>query len=123
VLPDVRVSVSLVPAGVQPVAAVEFNGIQHAQYPNPFHSTFAQFEALCKRDALKVQLCKENNVRLFLIPHTVQRDEIELVLRNQLQHKINSIAGGTQATPADATDSDISEADVLLSLARINVNS
>ena len=62
----------------------EFHGVQHYEFPNPFHSTRAQFEAQQRRDALKVRLCQECGVRLLVVPHTVNRDDIEAHLKQIL---------------------------------------
>ena len=58
--------------------------VQHYEWPNPFHRTRAKFEAQVKRDILKLELCKVRGVRLIVVPHTVQRTEIEAFLVTQL---------------------------------------
>ncbi len=63
---------------------VEFQGIQHYTFPNPFHSTRAQFEKQLQRDILKATLCEAHEVRLVAVPHHVQRDELEHYLQIQL---------------------------------------
>jgi hypothetical protein len=65
---------------------VEFHGVQHYEFPNPFHSTRAQFQRQQDRDKLKSTLCSMHGVRLLIVPHHVQRDDIETYLRNQLEH-------------------------------------
>jgi hypothetical protein len=65
--------------------ACEYNGIQHAVFPNPFHSTLAEFEAQQGRDAYKAQACQQHGVCLLVVPHTVARPEIEHYLRGELQ--------------------------------------
>lgn len=71
--------------------AVEFHGIQHYGWPNPFHATRARFEKQLQRDALKQRLCAEHGVTLIVIPHTVAREGIEEFLRRQLQPQLASM--------------------------------
>ena len=65
--------------------AAEYNGIQHSVFPNPFHSTLAEFEAQQWRDAHKAQACQQHGVCLLVVPHTVARPKIENYLRRELQ--------------------------------------
>lgn len=111
--------------------AVEFNGIQHAQFPNPFHTTYAQFSAQRTRDALKIDLCKEHNVKLVLIPHTVQRAEIESFLRTELEQELAKCAPPPQlpaddphssATATGPQDEEDPEAEVRRAFGNININ-
>lgn len=64
---------------------VEFDGIQHSVYPNPFHRTQAEFEAQQRRDRHKDRMCKALGVRLLRVPHTIPRPQIEQFLRNNLK--------------------------------------
>lgn len=81
---------------------VEFHGIQHYQFPNPFHSTRAQFEAQCQRDLLKVELCKRHNVTLITVPHHVCRQELDQYLRLELR-----AIGYAYTMSRDRDDSDM----------------
>jgi len=49
--------------------AFEYNGIQHYRVVPFFHKTKKDFESLQERDRLKKKLCKENNIKLIIIPH------------------------------------------------------
>ena len=62
----------------------EFDGVQHRVFPNPFHSTRAQFERQQKRDQLKLALCKAHGVQLIIVSHHVQKEDIELHVKEQL---------------------------------------
>lgn len=64
--------------------AVEFDGKQHLQYPNPFHRTLAEFQAQQRRDAYKTHACAAHGICLVRVPHTVPRPEIEAFLKQQL---------------------------------------
>jgi hypothetical protein len=69
--------------------ACEFQGIQHNRYPNPVHTSRAQFLAQVDRDLMKAAMCKENGVCLLLVPHTVSRGSMTSFLTAQLQaHQI-----------------------------------
>jgi hypothetical protein len=50
---------------------VEYNGIGHYQYPNPFHSTEKEFEDQVERDILKRQLADKHGVTIFTVPCTI----------------------------------------------------
>jgi hypothetical protein len=80
--PDASCPSQLTPPPVLLCAAPP--SVQHYEWPNPFHRTRAKFAAQVKRDALKVELCKARGVRLIVVPHTVQRTEIEAFLVTQL---------------------------------------
>jgi hypothetical protein len=62
---------------------VEYNGIQHYVYPNPFHQTQAEFEAQLRRDRYKVEQCKAVGVRLVVVPFTIKRANIESYLQQE----------------------------------------
>lgn len=51
--------------------AVEYNGIQHYMYPNPFHKSEAEFRKQIMRDKFKVQQCAEHGIKLATVPYTV----------------------------------------------------
>jgi hypothetical protein len=63
---------------------VEYNGIQHDVFPNPFHHTRDLFDAQQRRDRYKIQQCRQAGVRLVVVPHTVPREQIEQFLRQKL---------------------------------------
>lgn len=64
--------------------ACEYNGLQHAVYPNQCHRTESEFLLQQHRDKIKAEMCKSQGVRLIIIHHTVDRDSIEDFLRYQL---------------------------------------
>jgi hypothetical protein len=103
---------------------VEFNGIQHHAFPNPFHSTRAQFEAQRQRDHLKVELCKKHNVTLIAVPHYVVRDELEEYLRSQLHSQGFALdRESTGLATQGSTESEFeTEHDVLQALAGIDIS-
>ena len=63
----------------------EFQGIQHAQWPNPVHATRAEFAIQVARDALKQTLCEKEGVTLIQVPHTVSSTAISAFLCNELR--------------------------------------
>ena len=51
--------------------AVEYNGIGHYKYPNPFHRTKEEFINQIRRDKFKVDMCDVNDVYLISVPYTI----------------------------------------------------
>ena len=50
--------------------AFEYHGYQHYVYPNFFHKTEKDFLSNQERDKAKEEYCKENNIKLIIIPYT-----------------------------------------------------
>jgi hypothetical protein len=50
--------------------AFEYNGEQHYRYIPYYHKTMDGFLKQQERDKLKYSLCKENNIKLCIIPYT-----------------------------------------------------
>lgn len=70
--------------------AIEYQGIQHYEYPNIFHKTREQFDKQVENDIKKVKLCKENNLDLIVIPHKYSyRNEDDM--KNFIKEKFISI--------------------------------
>ena len=53
---------------------VEYDGLQHHQYPNFFHKRRKDFEAQVERDRLKEKLAKENGWTLLRIKYNEKVD-------------------------------------------------
>lgn len=51
--------------------AVEYNGIQHYEYPNIFHQSEKIFQDQVYRDTIKNELCQKNGITLITVPYTV----------------------------------------------------
>lgn len=56
--------------------AVEYNGIQHYQWPNFTGQTREKFDAQLRRDNYKKKACKERNIHLIIVPYTVKHKNI-----------------------------------------------
>lgn len=54
--------------------AVEYSGIGHYVYPNPFHKTKEEFINQIRRDQYKVDTCDQNGVYLITVPYNVPLD-------------------------------------------------
>lgn len=63
--------------------AIEYNGIQHYIYSKHFHRTEQALEKQQNHDAIKKQLCKENNVNLLVIPYTIDNDDMGRYIYDQ----------------------------------------
>lgn len=55
--------------------AFEFDGIQHYEYPNPFHRTYKQLESQRWKDEMKNYKCKIFGVTLIRIQYDIQNLE------------------------------------------------
>jgi len=56
--------------------AVEYNGEQHYRYIPHFHSSKDAYYNLKYRDEMKERLCRENKIRLIIVPYTVKKEDI-----------------------------------------------
>lgn len=65
--------------------AVEYNGEQHYRFVDAFHNDISDLEKQKKRDLLKMQLCKENNVTLIIVPYTVPLKSIAKYLVSNIK--------------------------------------
>jgi hypothetical protein len=65
--------------------AVEYDGRQHAEYTPYFHKNKEAFYNQQYRDYMKQQMCKENNIKLIKVPHTVKINKIEEFLIRELR--------------------------------------
>lgn len=56
---------------------LEFQGVQHYSYPNPFHKTQEEFIKQVRRDQYKVDVCDRNDIYLITVPYNVPYDRIK----------------------------------------------
>lgn len=68
--------------------AIEYNGIQHYNWPNFCSQTLDEFNKQRARDLLKYKLCVLNNVYLIHVPYTVVYSKIPYYIYLKL---INSV--------------------------------
>ncbi len=52
--------------------AFEYNGIQHYQFPNPFHKTYEEYLSQLDRDKRKVEECLARGINLLIVPHSIK---------------------------------------------------
>lgn len=64
---------------------IEYNGEQHYRYIPYFHSSKDAFYNTKYRDEMKERLCKENGVKLVIVPYTVSVKDIEEYLKQKLE--------------------------------------
>lgn len=80
--------------------AFEYHGMQHFEFPNPFHRTRAQFQLGLRRDDLKRSLAEANSTRIVEIPHTVKHGEMGEFIRGKLVSMgYELLAVGVMPTP------------------------
>ena len=71
--------------------AIERNGIQHYVWPNYTSNTKEQFINQLRRDKFKYEQCNDNGIYLITVPYTVELDEIENYIRDNLPKKVTYI--------------------------------
>jgi hypothetical protein len=64
--------------------AVEYNGEQHYKYIPYFHTSKDAFYNLKYRDDMKKRLCNQNGITLITVPYTVNNEDIEKYIKNNL---------------------------------------
>jgi len=67
--------------------AIEYNGVQHYEWPNFLPMTYDQFLKQVERDALKRDLCERHGVYLIVVPYTIHYDSIEQYIISKLPRK------------------------------------
>lgn len=64
--------------------AFEYNGIQHYQFPNYYMKTYEEFQRQQANDQYKIEECKNNNVKLIVIPYSIKPAYIRRYVLDQL---------------------------------------
>ncbi len=64
--------------------ALEFDGDQHAHFSYHFHKTAEAFEYQQWKDKYKRQICSKLKIQLITVPHTVQYDDLQSYIINEL---------------------------------------
>lgn len=64
--------------------AIEYNGQQHYIFPNCYHKTRKDFDSQVERDVLKEKLCREYNIKLIIVPYTIDCKAKNLIKRRKL---------------------------------------
>lgn len=54
---------------------IEFNGQQHYEFTKVFHKNEKDLMTRIKDDKKKLQLCKDNGVKLLVVPYDVNMKE------------------------------------------------
>ena len=67
--------------------AIEYNGVQHYQWPNFLPMTYDEFLKQVERDAVKKDLCDFHGVYLIVVPYTIQMNDIESYIIERLPRK------------------------------------
>jgi hypothetical protein len=87
----------------------EYQGIQHYEFVEFFHSSETEFERRQIDDGLKRKYCKKNKVHLINIPYSIPKDELQAFLTSSINEfapnlilnlevlKINKIKTGKAA--------------------------
>lgn len=62
--------------------AIEYNGEQHYSFNSKFHRCQEDFELQIERDNRKKEYCKNNNLKLIVIPYYKTREEIQNIIES-----------------------------------------
>jgi hypothetical protein len=65
--------------------AFEYQGVQHFRRIPHFHRTTDAFDAQLTRDALKAELCQDEEVTLLAIPYTIKHADLRIYVRELLE--------------------------------------
>lgn len=75
---------------------IEYDGIQHYKYPNPFHKNKKEFKIQCQNDKMKDKWCKDNCILNIRIPYTYNtKEEIKDFILDKLYNCDLDIFPGT----------------------------
>lgn len=69
--------------------AIEYNGIQHYEYTPIFHKSKDVFYNTKYRDKMKDTLCRENGVKLIVVPYTVKLENIQQYILDKIKNFSN----------------------------------
>lgn len=73
--------------------AFEYNGRQHYDFPNHFDSTYKKFLKRQERDLKKIELCKQNNIILIIIPHKIEPEARQQYIVKRFEQLTSIILG------------------------------
>lgn len=65
--------------------AFEYDGIQHSQYSQHFHSSPKDFLDQIARDRIKEKICRDKGIVLIRIPHHIPKDRLESYIKSELK--------------------------------------
>ena len=68
----------------QVLIALEYQGIQHYRYPNPFHKSEEEFRKLIIKDEYKKQVCQQIGIILITVPFSIPKPDIEKFITYRL---------------------------------------
>lgn len=68
--------------------ALEYNGIQHYTYPNPFHKNEDEFKKQLQRDEYKKKMCRVNDVLLIIIPYNMKKKMIRQYIIDRYNERL-----------------------------------
>lgn len=68
--------------------ALEYNGIQHYKFPNPFHKTEEEFIMQKQRDIAKKYICESKGILLIEVPYYIPSENLKKYIENKILEKI-----------------------------------
>lgn len=70
-------------------ACIEYDGFQHFS-PVPYFGGKDKFGILNQNDEIKNYYCKVHSINLIRIPYTLKKDEIEKIIKNNIQNPVTT---------------------------------
>lgn len=68
--------------------ALEYNGIQHYKFPNPFHKTEEEFIMQKQRDIAKKYICESKGILLIEVPYYIPVENLKNYIENKILEKV-----------------------------------
>lgn len=68
--------------------ALEYNGIQHYEYPNYTGQTYEEFVAQVRRDMFKAQRCEEEGIYLITVPYRIPEHMLRAYIEYYTPEKV-----------------------------------
>jgi hypothetical protein len=65
--------------------ALEYNSSYHKEFPNTFEQTQEEHDYTEWKDREKIRLCREEGVKLIVVPHTIHYDSLYEYITHALE--------------------------------------
>jgi len=71
--------------------ALEYNGIQHYKFPNPFHKYEKEFIMQKQRDIAKKTICESKGILYIEVPYYIKKENLRDFINNKILEKIKKL--------------------------------
>jgi hypothetical protein len=62
--------------------ALEYNGEQHYNFVPYWHKTEEKFHWQLQKDKEKIEICKQNNIHLLIVPYTIPYEQLYMYIKS-----------------------------------------